>query len=152
MHQNKPKNNCPIILTKSVIIWTKWSKENRMEFKNAKFEAICFDVKKLDQCSVHLYADDTEITCKSPVNDLGIVITNNLKWDSHINQRLSKAQQNLFLEEKRSLFYKYESKSKFIQKLHFINSPLRVKCMVLELAKLQKTRKDEKTSAQVGFE
>ena len=57
-----------------------------------------------------------------------------------------------FLEEKRSLFYKYESKSKFIQKLHFINSPLRVKCMVLELAELQKTRKDAQTSAQVGFE
>ena len=36
----------------------------------AKSEAICFDVKKLDQCSVQLYADDTKITCKSSVNDL----------------------------------------------------------------------------------
>ena len=98
----------------------------------AKFEAICYDVKKLDQCSVHLYAFNTEITCKSLVNDLGIIISNKLKWDSHINQRLSKAQQKLFfLEEKHSLFYKYENKSKFIQKLHFINSPLPVKCMVL---------------------
>ena len=34
-------------------------KKNRLEFNNAKFEAICFDVKRLDQCSVHLYADDT---------------------------------------------------------------------------------------------
>ena len=51
----------------------------KQKFNNAKFEAICFDVKKLDQFSVHLYADDTEITCKSLVNDLGIVITNNLK-------------------------------------------------------------------------
>ena len=50
----------------------KWSKENRFEFNMAKFEAICFDVKKLDQCSVHLYVDDTEITCKYSVNDLGI--------------------------------------------------------------------------------
>ena len=57
----------------------KWSKQNRLEFNNAKFEAICFDLKKLDQSSVHLYADDTVITCKSSVNDLGIVITNNLK-------------------------------------------------------------------------
>ena len=65
-----------------------------MEFNNAKFEAIF--VKKLDQCSVHLYADDTAITCKSSVNDLGIVITNNLKWDSHVSQRLSEAQQKLF--------------------------------------------------------
>ena len=31
----------------------KWSQENRLEFNMAKFEAICFDVKKLDQCSVH---------------------------------------------------------------------------------------------------
>ena len=30
--------------------------------------------------------------------------------------------ESFFLEEKRSLFYKYESKSKFIQKLHFIDS------------------------------
>ena len=74
----------------------KWSKENRLEFNNAKFEAICFDVKKLDQSSVHLYADDTKITCKSSLNDLGIIITNNLKWDSHINERLSKAQRKLF--------------------------------------------------------
>ena len=43
----------------------KWSKENRLEFNNSKFDAICFDVKKLDQSSVHLYADDTEITSKS---------------------------------------------------------------------------------------
>ena len=58
-----------------------------------------------------MYADDTKITCKSLVNDLNIVITIKLKWDRHINQRQSKAQQKLFfLEEKRSLFYKYESK------------------------------------------
>ena len=89
----------------------KWSKENRLEFNMSKFEAICFDVKKLDQCSVHLYADDTEITCKSSVNDLGIIISNMLKTDSHINQRL-----------------------------------------VPDLANLQKTRKDAKTSAQVVFQ
>ena len=46
------------------------------------------------------------------------------------------------LEEKRSLFYKYENKRKFMQQLHFISFTLRVKCLVLELAKLQKTRKD----------
>ena len=39
-----------------------------------------------------------------------------------------------------------------LQKLHFINSPLCVKCIVPEFAKLQKTRKDAKTSAQVSFE
>ena len=83
---------------------------------------------------------------------LGIIITNKLKWDSHITQRISKAQQKLFFEDKRSIFYKYESKSKVIQKLHFINSLVRVKHMVLELAKMQKTRKSAKTSAQVGFE
>ena len=82
----------------------KWSKDNRLEFSNAKFEAICFDVKKLDQCSVHLYADDTEITCKSSVNDLGIIIPNNLKWDSQINQRLSKAPQKLFFLKRNVLF------------------------------------------------
>ena len=76
----------------------KWSKENRLEFNNAKFEAICFDVKKLNQSSVHLYADGTEITCKSSVNDLGIIIINNLKWDSHIDERLSKAQRKFFLK------------------------------------------------------
>ena len=73
-----------------------WSKENRLEFNNEKFGAICFDVKKLDQSSVQFYADHTEITCKSLVNDLGINITKNLKWDSLINERLSKAQRNLF--------------------------------------------------------
>ena len=62
----------------------------------AKFEAICFDVNKLDKCSVHLYADDTEITCKFSVNDLCIIFTNKFKWDSHISQRLMKAQQKLF--------------------------------------------------------
>ena len=40
---------------------------------------ICFDMRNLDQCSVHLYADDTNITCKASVNDLGTLITNNLK-------------------------------------------------------------------------
>ena len=94
------------------------------------------------------------------MNDLGIIFTNKLKWDSHISQRLMTAQQKrnvvpssaYLLEEKRSLFCKYENKSKFVQKLHFISSPLRVKCSVLELAKLHKTGKDAKTSAQVGFE
>ena len=130
----------------------KWSKENRLEYNNAKFEAICFDVKELDQSSVHLYADDTQKKCKSSLNDLGIIITNNLKWDSHLMSGYQRHNETFFLEDKRSLFYKNKSKSKFIQKLHFIDSPLRVKCMVLESAKQQKNRKDAKTSAQVGFE
>ena len=75
----------------------KWSKENRLEFNLAKFETSCFGVKKLNQRSVHLYADHTEIKCKSSVNDLSIIITNKLKWDSHINQRLSNAQQKFFI-------------------------------------------------------
>ena len=54
-------------------------KKNRLEFNNAKFEAICFDVKKLVQSSVHLYADDIETTCKTAVNDLGLIITNNFE-------------------------------------------------------------------------
>ena len=37
-------------------------------------------------------------TCKSSVNHLGIIITNKLKWDSHITQRISRAQQKLFLK------------------------------------------------------
>ena len=85
-------------------------KRNRLEFKNAKFEAICFDVKTLDHCSVHLYADDTEITCKSSVNELGVVITNNLKRDSLINQRLSKAQQKLFSLRETFLFLEIREK------------------------------------------
>ena len=61
--------------------------------------------------------------------------------------------ETFFLEEKRSLFYKHESISKFIQK--YILSILLYASnvwLVLELAKLQKTRKHAKTSAQVGFE
>ena len=86
------------------------SKETRLQFNMAIVKAIRFDVKKLDQCSVQLYADDTEITCKPSVDDPGIIITIKMNWDSHINQRLSKAHQIFFLEEKRSLFYKYENK------------------------------------------
>ena len=40
----------------------KWSEKNRFEFNMAKFEAIGFDVEKLDKFSVHLYADNTEVT------------------------------------------------------------------------------------------
>ena len=103
---------------------TKWSKQNRLEFNMAKFEKICFDVKKLDRSSVHIYADDTEITCKFSVNDLVIIITTKLNWENYINQWLSKAQQSFFLEEKRSIFYKYEGKIKFLNKLSFLLSIL----------------------------
>ena len=82
----------------------KWSTENRWEINMAKFEAICFDVKKLYQCIVHSYADNTEIPWKSSVNDLGIVFTNNLKWDSHISQRLMKAQQKLYFLKRKVPF------------------------------------------------
>ena len=74
----------------------KWSKENRLDFNITKFEAMCFDVKKLDECSVHFYAGDTKITCKSSVKDLGIIFINKLKWDSHISQLLMKAKQKFF--------------------------------------------------------
>ena len=80
------------------------SKKNRLEFDMAKFEAILFDMEKLDQCNIHLYADNTDITCKSFVNDLGIIINNKLKWDSHINQRLSKTQLNVFSWKEKFLF------------------------------------------------
>ena len=133
--------------------YTKWSKENRLEFNNAKFEAICFDLKKLDQSGVHLYADDIETTCKTAVNDLGIIITNNFEMgQSYQWAAIEGTTIAFFLEEKRSFFYKYESRNKFKLKLHFIDSPLRVKRMVPQLAKLQKTRKEAKTSAQVVSE
>ena len=107
----------------------------------------------LDQCSVHLYADDTEITCKYSVKDLGRVITNNLKRDSLINLQLSKAQQKLFFLKRTVPFLtNTRVKVSFYKNLYFFNSPLRVKCMVLELTNLQKTRNDAKTSSQVGFE
>ena len=52
----------------------KWSKDNRLAFKMAKTEAVCFDVKKLDKCSVHLYANNKEVTCKSSVNDICVIV------------------------------------------------------------------------------
>ena len=36
-------------------------KKNRLEFNMAKLEALCFDVKKLDQCNVHLYPDEQKL-------------------------------------------------------------------------------------------
>ena len=88
---------------------------------NSKWRSskLCFDVKKLDQRSVHLYTDDTEITCKSSANDLVIFTIKKLTWDSHINQWLMKAQKAFLLEVKRSLFYKYNSQSKFCKKFTF---------------------------------
>ena len=74
-----------------------------------------------------------------------------LKWDRNVVQPLLEAQQELFVLKGDVPFSTNTSKSKFIQKLLFINSPLCVKGMVLELAKLQKTTKDAKTSAQVSF-
>ena len=125
---------------------TKWSKENNLEFNIAKLEAICLDVKELDQCCFQLFADDTYFTCKSLANDLGIIITNKLNRNSRYSQRLSKAQKRNSLEEKRSLLYKYESKTKFMQKLNFINSYLRANFLVLKLVKLQKIRKVKRSS------
>ena len=107
--------------------------------------------KELDQSSVHLYADDTEITCKSSVNDLGVIITNNLKWDSHINERLSKAQRKHFFLKRNVPFSANTRVKVSLHKNYILSILLYVKCMVLELAKLQKTRKDAKTSAQMGF-
>ena len=82
--------------------------------------------KELDQSSVHLYADDTEITCKSSVNDLGVIITNNLKWDSHIDERLSKAQRKHFFLKRNVPFSTITRvKVSLHKKLHFIDSTLR---------------------------
>ena len=85
------------------IFATKWFKQSfemvkrkQVGIQKFKVRSYMFWCKNLDHCSVQLYADDTEITCKSSVNDLGVVINNNLKRDSHINQPLSKAQQKLF--------------------------------------------------------
>ena len=118
----------------------------------AKFEALYFDVKKLDQCSVHLYADGTEITNKSSFNDLGIIFTNKLKWDSHTNQRMMKAQQKLSFMKRNIPFSTNTRVNVSLYKITFHQFPFSRQMFGSRIGKLQKTRKDSKTSAQMGIQ
>jgi len=71
-----------------------WAKDNKMEFNTDKFELLRFgknDDLKNDTCYVS--PNGEEIREKDSLRDLGVIMSNNLRFDEHIGTIVNKATQ-----------------------------------------------------------
>ena len=72
-----------------------WAKTNNMEFNNLKFELLRYEKDEEIKLSTdYLSNTGTKIKQKNEVRDLGITLTNNASFTSHINTITEKAKQN----------------------------------------------------------
>ena len=63
-----------------------WVRDNKMPFNLEKTQFIVFSHNK--NCSNSLHLMDSSINPVDKVKDLGITISNNLKWNNHVKNRL----------------------------------------------------------------
>ena len=82
-------------LQRDLISLEKWSIESRMNFNPSKCKIITVSRKKC--CLFHYILGGTELTRCNEETDLGIKMSNNLKWDSQVMQVVSRANKMLDL-------------------------------------------------------
>ena len=87
---------------------------------------------------------------KLNVIDLVLILTNQPNWIDHINQKICKAQQNL-VYFKRNVFYKQLYQSKFIKKVLFYRSFLRLQTFGFPIGRTAGSWKSSETSFELGF-
>ena len=83
-------------LQRDLIRAEKWSHESNMKFNTNKCKALTVTRKK-SPLVYNYHLGDTSLLCVNEEKDLGVVIANNLKWDSHVNGIVSKANRMLGL-------------------------------------------------------
>ena len=69
----------------------KWAEDNNMKFNADKFELIRFSIKNNDENHSYLSPDGKLIEYKQDLKDLGIYLSSNLKFDTHIDIVTTKA-------------------------------------------------------------
>ena len=73
-----------------------WSNKSNIKFNPTKCKLLTVTRKKCPvSCCYHL--DSTGLKCVSEEKDLGVIITKDLKWDSHVNCIVNKANRTLGL-------------------------------------------------------
>ena len=69
----------------------KWTQRNNMKLNGCKFEHLCYGRNNDVKCfSVYLNNEHSKIETKNSVKDLGVIMTNDGKFDDHINVVVSK--------------------------------------------------------------
>ena len=83
---SKVLSNDSNILQHALEKCTEWGRNNKMPFNLGKTHFIVFNHNK--NCSNSLRVMDSSINPVHKVKDLGITISNNLKWNNHVKYRL----------------------------------------------------------------
>ena len=76
----------------------KWADDTRLQFNTSKFQCVVFkDPKKNLAFPIKILdSNQQEVIPEPEVNDLGIIIQNNLKYDQQINRALSTARNRMY--------------------------------------------------------
>ena len=91
--------------------FTEWAHRNKMEYNIDKCKSITFSAKLAS--SDPLYLNGSVVPTADSIKDLGIIITNNITWDNHIQKKLVAARKAYhFL--KRSIPHSVSSSTKLM--------------------------------------
>jgi hypothetical protein len=74
-----------------------WSKANCMQINPAKTKEICISFSRKQLDFLPILINDTNISQVESAKVLGITISDNLKWNNHINNIVKKTSQRLFM-------------------------------------------------------
>eukprot|EP00061_Rhincodon_typus_P007169 g28574.t1 len=73
-----------------------WRNENNVSLNVGKTKELIIDFRKKGGEHTPIYTNGTEVERVESVKFLGVTITDNLSWNSHVDATVKKAQQYLF--------------------------------------------------------
>eukprot|EP00061_Rhincodon_typus_P006825 g27859.t1 len=73
-----------------------WCNESNLSLSIGKIKELIIDYRKKGGEHAPIYINGTEVGSVESINFLGVTITDNLFWTSHIDTTVKKAQRHLF--------------------------------------------------------
>eukprot|EP00061_Rhincodon_typus_P010870 g35477.t1 len=73
-----------------------WSNENNLSLNVGKTKELITDFRKKGGEHAPIHIEGTEVERMNSIKFLGVTITNDLSWTSHVDAIVKKAQQHLF--------------------------------------------------------
>jgi hypothetical protein len=82
-------------LQEDLSVLSDWAELNKLEFQPRKCENLRISRKRISFSRVYRINHDAELKCVDSQKDLGVIVTGNLLWNSHIDSISAKANRML---------------------------------------------------------
>eukprot|EP00061_Rhincodon_typus_P010609 g35035.t1 len=101
-HGRRISNKDKTEYTKEIMCLAAWCKDNNLSINVSKMEELVIDFRKWSGGHAPVCIDGAEVETVEYVKFLGVTITNNLSWSTHVDAMVKKAQQCLYFLRKQN--------------------------------------------------